>query len=279
MEFWKRAATLQIGTRRYKLSDLFFTFEVPFEDSEELKTATIVAHNLSKTTRSEIKKGMVVILNAGYEDDVGCIFVGKVSRCASRQDGTEWITTITAAEALEEWLGKEVNKTYVAGSKASVVLKDLLNIFGVEVGTFEPVTDKIYTRGKVCAGKVKKIVTEIATSDCKSRFLIKNGIVIINDPNTGQNMGYHLSGDTGLLKTTDEREDTEPVTNQTTIKYDENGEPITYTRKCLLNYHIGPGDVIKITSQTLNGNFLVKGGRHSGSPSGEWITEIEVKPI
>ena len=279
MNFWKRAATLQIGKRRYDLSDLYFTFEVPFEDSEELKVATIVAHNLSQTTRSEIKKGMVIILNAGYEGDVGTIFVGKVSRCASRKDGTEWITTITAAEALDEWLSKQVNKTYVAGSKASAVLKDLLNIFGVEVGTFEPVTDKKYRRGKVCSGKVKKIVTDIATKDCKSRFLINNGIVIINNPKKGQNMGYHLSGETGLLKTSDEREDTEPVTNQTTIKYDEDGEPITYTRQCLLNYHLAPGDVVKITSQTLNGRFLIKGGRHTGNPSGDWITEIEVKPL
>ena len=278
MNFWKRAATLQIGTNLYDLSKLFFTFEVPFEDSEELQTATIVAHNLSKATRSSIKRGQVVILNAGYEGDVGTIFVGKVSRAASKQEATEWITTIMAAVALEEWLTKEVNKTYAEGSKASAVLKDLLNIFGVEVGTFELVVDKEYPRGKVCKGKVKDIVKEIVTLDCKSRFLIKNGTVIISDPNKGQNMGYHLSASTGLLRATEEMEDTEPVTNQTTIDTGEEAEEITYTRRCLLNYHLGPADVVNITSNTLNGAYLIKGGRHTGSPSGQWITEIEVKP-
>ena len=170
-------------------SNLYFTFDVPFVDSEELNTAKITAHNLSKATRSEIKRGMVVIVNAGYAGDLGCIFVGKVSRCVSKQQGTEWMTTITAATALDEWLTSEVNKTYAAGSKASAILKDLLNIFGVEIGTFELVVDKEYPRGKVCKGKVKDIVREIATLDCKSRFLIRNGTIIINDPTKGQTLG------------------------------------------------------------------------------------------
>ena len=279
MNFWKRAATLQIGIKRYDLSSLFFSFEIPFEDSEELKTATIVAYNLSKATRSEIKKGQVIILNAGYEGDIGGIFVGKVSRAASRQDGTEWITTISAAEALEEWLTKRINKTYAPGSKASAILKDLLNLFGLELGSLELVVDKEYPRGRVCKGKLKDVIIEIVTTDCKSRFLIKNGTVIINNPRTGQNMGYHLSARTGLLKSTDEKDDTEPVTNQTTVKCDEEGSEITYNRRCLLNYHLAPGDIIKITSSTLNGKYLIKGGRHSGSPSADWITEIEVKPV
>ena len=142
MMFWDRAATLQIGPKLYDLSKLYFTFDVPFVDSEELNMAIVTAHNLSRATRSEIRRGMAVIINAGYTGDVGCIFVGKVSRCVSKQQGTEWITTITAATALDEWLTSGVNKTYAAGSKASAILKDLLNIFGVEIGTFELVVDK-----------------------------------------------------------------------------------------------------------------------------------------
>ncbi len=279
MKFWKRAATLQIGPKLYDLSKLYFTFDIPFVDSEEINMATITAHNLSKATRSEIKKGMAVIVNAGYEGDIGCIFAGKISRAVSKQQGTEWITTITAATALDEWLSSEVNKTYAANSKASAVLKDLLNIFGVEVGTFELVKDKEYPRGKVCRGKVKDVIKEIATLDCKSRFLVRNNTVIINDPTNGLNMGYLLSADTGLLKATDEMEDTEPVTNQTTI--DSGGEAggQTYKRRCLLNYHLAAADVVTIKERVLNGAFLIKAGRHAGNPISDWVTEIEVKPV
>ena len=149
MKFWKRQATLQIGSKRFGMDDLYFKFTVPFEDSEKLGTATIEAYNLSPATRNSIKKGMPIILNAGYEGDIGAIFTGKVSQVSDKHSGTEVITTIAAAEALEEWLSKEVNKTYTAGSKASAIVKDLLNIFGLEVGTMELAVDKEYPRGKV----------------------------------------------------------------------------------------------------------------------------------
>lgn len=278
MKFWKRAATLQIGPKRYDMASLYFTFEVPFKDSEELGTATITAHNLSESTRKSIKKGSVIILNAGYEGDIGVIFAGKASRVVSKQDGTEWITTITAAEALEEWLSKEVNKTYVAGSRASAIIKDLLNLFGLEVGTIELVVDKEYPRGKLCQGKIKDVLIEIVTLDCKSRFLIRNGTVTISDPAGGLDMGYVLSPATGLLRATEETEDTETITNQTTIDTGEEAEETTYKRSCLLNYHLGPADVIKISSTSLNGKFLLKAGTHKGSPDGNWVTEIKVKP-
>lgn len=279
MNFWKRAATLQIGPRRYDMSGLYFEFDVPFRDSETLGMSTITVHNLAESTRNSIQRGTAVILNAGYEGDVGVIFTGKTSRVTHQQSGTEWITTITAAEALEEWLSCEVNKTYAAGSKASAIVRDLLNLFGLEVGTMELVVDKEYPRGRVCQGKVKNVLTEIVTSDCKSRFLIRNGTVTINDPKKGLDMGYVLSSATGLLRATEEIEDTELTTNQTTTGTGSDVEEPVYTRRCLLNYHLGPADVVQIRSGTLNGKYLVKSGRHKGSPSGDWVTEIEVKAV
>ena len=274
MKFWKRQATLQIGSKRFGMDDLYFKFTVPFEDSEKLGTATIEAYNLSPATRNSIKKGMPIILNAGYEGDIGAIFTGKVSQVSDKV-----ITTIAAAEALEEWLSKEVNKTYTAGSKASAIVKDLLNIFGLEVGTMELAVDKEYPRGKVCKGKVKNVLTEIVTSDCKSRFLIRNGIVTINDPKTGTKTGYVLSAESGLLKAAEATDRTETTTRQTTVKDGKEKQEVTYKRECLLNYHLAPADVVKIKSDTLNGNHLIKGGQHTGCPDGDWKTTIEVKPV
>ena len=43
MSFWMRSATLQIGNKRYGMDDLYFEFEVPFEDSDTLQTAKFKA--------------------------------------------------------------------------------------------------------------------------------------------------------------------------------------------------------------------------------------------
>ena len=175
MDFWLRSATLQIGGNRYSMDDLAFDFEVPFEDSDELTTATVNAYNLSANTRNSIKKGDPVIINAGYEGDLGVIFVGQVSGLSHKHSSTEWTTKITATEALDQWLTAQVNKTYTKSIKAKAMVQDLLNIFGIEVGTFELAIDKEYPRGRVCKGKLKDVLKEIVVSDCKSRFLIRAG--------------------------------------------------------------------------------------------------------
>ena len=184
MEFWIRTATLQIGAKKYSLDDLTFDFEVPFEDSEELATATINAYNLSAATRNGIRKGDPVIINAGYEGDMGVIFVGQVSGLSHKRSTTDWCTKITATEALDEWLTAQINKTYQKGIKAKAMLQDLLNIFGIEIGTFDLAIDKEYPRGKVCKGKLKDVLTEIVVSDCKSRFLIRCGKSSSTTPQT-----------------------------------------------------------------------------------------------
>ena len=94
MSFWMREASLQIGSKKYSMDNLYFEFEVPFEDSDTIQTAKFKAYNLSESTRKGIKRGDVIILNAGYEGDVGAIFVGQVSACSHKHQNTEWITEI-----------------------------------------------------------------------------------------------------------------------------------------------------------------------------------------
>ena len=90
MAFFLRSATLQIGPLKYNMNDgFYFDFEVPFYDSDQLITASFTVYNLNQTSRQGIVKNQVVILNAGYEDDEGVLFVGQVARCSHKQNGVE----------------------------------------------------------------------------------------------------------------------------------------------------------------------------------------------
>lgn len=155
MGFWIRDANLTIGHNKYTLSGLNFTFEIPFEDSDEPPVATVTVTNLSENTRANIKKNDPVVLNAGYEGDVGCILIGKVTGLKHKQSGTDWTSTMTVLPCSDEILGKMINKTYAENIKASVIVRDLLNIFGVEVAKCELTIDKSYPRGRVCRGNLK----------------------------------------------------------------------------------------------------------------------------
>lgn len=257
----------------------YFDFDVPFYDSEQLATASFTVNNLSESSRLGVRKDQVVILNAGYEDDIGVLFVGQVAGCSHKQSGVEWQTKITATAALDQWLNAQVNKTYGGNSKAEDVVRDLLNIFGLEVGVFKLVENMTYPRGRVCSGKLKDILTEIVVNECRSRLLIRANQVMINDPADGVMKGYLLTPESGLLMHSDDLDMTGITAPQTSGASEEKKaqEEKTWKRKCLLNYRLGPGDQIQIQSKDLNGKFLVVSGRHKGSPTGAWTTEIEFK--
>lgn len=279
--FFIRSATLQIGTNVYSMNDgFYFEFEVPFYDSEELTTVSFKIHNLNPETRNSIKKNLPVILNAGYENDMGAIFIGVINSASSQLQDTEWITEISATVILTEWLNTEINKTYMPGTDAENILRDLLNVFGVEVGIFELKKNRIYPRGRVCSGKLKDILKQIITEECESRMLIRDNQIMINNPESAIYSGVVLTPQTGLLISEGDNSEVLVATPDELQSAKEEKEEKGETEKlrCLLNYRIGAGDFIQVQSKRRSGTYQVVSGTHKGTPDGEWITEIEVRP-
>lgn len=279
MAFWIRAATLAIGNNKYSLDRLSFSFDIPFEDSDEPPVATIKVTNLSANTRASIKKNDPVVLNAGYEGDVGCILIGKVVGLKHKQSNVDWTSTLTVQPCADEILNSLINKTYAENTKASAIVRDLLNIFGVEVARCELTTDIVYPRGRVCRGNLKQVLTEIVVNECKSRFIIRTtGQIYITKSDDGINNGVTLSRSTGLLRADEEKIQIPLETDLNSQTTGEDREDDTVSRSCLLNYRIGTAEVVRIQSEELNGRFIVVKGTHSGGRTGNWKTSMELKP-
>lgn len=280
MAFWIRAATLVIGSNTYDLDGLNFTFEIPFEDSDEPPVATVTVTNLSENTRNNIRKNDPVILNAGYRGDVGCILVGRVVGLKHKQNNVDWTSTLTVQPCAEEILGRLVNKTYKENMKASAIVKDLLNIFGVEVAKCELSNDISYPRGRVCRGNLKQVLTEIVVSECKSRFIVRTtGQIYITKAEDGINNGLVLTPSNGLLRS-DEEEIPIPVeTKANSQKTGEDRDEDTISRSCLLNYRVATAEVVMVQDRKLSGRFLVVKGKHSGGRTAKWETAMELRPF
>ena len=277
MAFWIRAATLTIGNNKYDLDGLDFAFEIPFEDSDEPPVATVKVTNLSANTRNNIKKNDPVVLNAGYEGDVGCILVGRVVGLKHKQNNVDWTSTLTVQPCADEILGRLINKTYTENIKASVMIRDLLNIFGVEVAKCELSIDTVYPRGRVCRGNLKQVLTEIRY---KSRFIVRaTGQIYITKAEDGINNGLILTPATGLLRSDEEQVPIPLETKANSQKTGEDRDEDTISRSCLLNYHVATAEVVKVQASDLNGKFLVVKGKHSGSRTGDWKTDMELRPF
>ena len=279
MSYWIRYATLAINSNKYTLDGLDFSFDVPFEDSDEPPVATVKVTNLSANTRASIKKNDPVVLNAGYEGDVGCILIGKVVGLKHKQSNVDWTSTLTVQPCADEVLGKLINKTYTENSKASTIVRDMLNIFGVEVSKFELSVDKVYPRGRVCRGVLKQVLTEIVVSECKSRLIVRTtGQLYITKADDGISNGVILSTANGLLRSDEEKTVIPVETKSNSQQTGSDREDDTISRSCLLNYRVATAEVVRIQSNDLNGPFLVVKGTHKGSRSGDWQTDMELTP-
>ena len=128
---------------------------------------------------------------------------------------------------------------------------------------------------------MKDQLIKIVVNDCKSRFLIRSGAVYINDPTKGVQNGLTLTPQSGLLISGKETEETVvAVGNDSQKSASAKSEEGNYiSRECLLNYHIGPAEQVRVQSKSLSGTFIVASGKHTGSPKGNWKTTIELKPL
>ena len=196
-----------------------------------------------------------------------------------KQNNVDWTSTLTVQPCAEEILGRIVNKTYTENVKASAIIRDLLNIFGVEVARCELSIDTSYPRGRVCRGNLKKVLTEIVVNECKSRFIVRTtGQVYITKADDGINNGVTLTPATGLLRSDEETVAIQVETDLNSQKTGEDRKEDTISRSCLLNYSIATAEVVKVQSSDLNGRFIVVKGSHKGGRTGDWKTSMELKP-
>ena len=126
---------------------------------------------------------------------------------------------------------------------------------------------------------MKQVLTEIVVKECKSRLVIRaTGQIYITRAGDGVDTGVTLTKDIGLLRSDEEHVAIPIETDQNSQTSGEDREDDTISRSCLLNYRIATAELVKVQANDLNGKFVVTAGKHSGSRTGDWKTEIELTP-
>lgn len=244
-------------------------FDSEFDDSEKINTTTIKVYNLSNKTIVGIKQNSPVLLSAGYGNDVGVIFEGVVKNPQTIWSGVDKITEIEGVDQHGLYLTKKVNKTFAPGTAASTILQYLLTEAGLGIGDFSLVQDFIYRKGKVVKGNVNALIKAIV-KDTKSKFHINRGKAYIRDARKGDNTGFVVNKDTGLIDVPEriESEETDKKTKKKTVR-------TGWKVKMLLNHRITVDSIIVLRSKAVTGTFRVVKGRHYSEGS-SFYTEVEV---
>ena len=268
-----RVAIVKSGDVTLNSEELDLEFEVEFDDDLEANEAHIIIYNLSQTTIEALKAKVSkennnnINITAGYEDDTGIIFDGTIVKVTSKWEGIDRVTTIKAVDFLTG-TGEDVTElTYKAGTKASYILKDLLNRVTMPLVVFEPRRDYTYKDEVKVDGLVWEAIKQYAEV-CGISVYVNNRKVYARHLSEGDNINFTIGADTGLIESPEEFEEEITAEDYTdTIK--------GYKFKTLLQHRLTTGAIINLKSQNVSGQFRVRSGTHTFNES-ESITEVEV---
>ncbi|MCO7127822.1 hypothetical protein NIE88_18915 [Sporolactobacillus shoreicorticis] len=293
-------------------SKLEIHFECPFDDDAKPNTSTVDIYNLSKDTIGRIHKGDLCTVQAGYRGDYGVIASGRISTVLTKKDGVDKITTISFLEG-EDYSNKKVTlaqsdpaqkyyvkqrvklskpekkvtykngRKYVSivryktvkvakyrkrtkvitfnkGTHGTTIIKRLCKDLGVKLAKLSIPYNKVYKKGYRVTGLIENNLEEVV-KDCKASMYYRRGKMVIRSIEEGDDEHFTLNSNSGLVESPEPFDD------------DENGKG--YTVKCLLQHRITTASIITVKSQTANGKYRAKSGKHY-SDGTDFLTEVNV---
>lgn len=268
LDNFMRQIEIIVNDTVYKYPDVYIEFTIPFDYKATPDTAEIKIYNLTNETAATFAKNTGIIINAGYQNDTGCIFVGSITDVNFDVQTNDRILVLKACQATNDYLGSVISKSYAPGTKASYIVRDMLNTIGIEIGYFQLNNDVTYLRGKTISGSIRSALNQIVIYDCNSKLYIQDGAIVIRPDGTGNNIGFLLNSDTGLI-------DSPSKIDKTSTDGTVTGD---YNVKMLLNHYIRTDTILEIESRTANGFCRINKGKHTCTES-DFLTEVEVVMI
>ena len=242
---FNRAVTLVVGSSQtgagINLSDLRFTFETSAGDTETPNTAIIKVFNLNDDTRKQIIKEFdTVLLQGGYQGNVGLLFNGTIKQFKRGKDNNvDSYLMIMAADSDLSYNFGVIAQSFQAGSNAEQRLNAYAGSINLSVNkSANPKLPlSVLPRGKVALGMTRSYLRELARAS-NARFSIQNGkITLIPLDGYLPGQAVKLTSATGLVR----------IPTAT-----DNGIELT----CLLNPKILVGFTVQLDNKEITATLL-----------------------
>ena len=244
-----------------------FEIETEFDITESTNIAKIVIYNLTDEMIKRLKKGVEVIIEAGYwndgkNKDIGVIYKGIIESLKGSWNNADKKFEITCNTYNDEYKDTKINLKAGKGTKASTIIKLILSkLDKLKAGKIELGKDIDYKDGKTLHNNVKHIFKELA-KDTKSVFFITNGVVTFQ-PRDKINRGV-LEFDPNRFQDVKENDG-------------------TYTLKAIFDHRFQEGfkinlDLKKAFEQLeIKGEYLITKGKHVMNFKTDAYTELEIR--
>lgn len=259
-------ATIKCNGAVIKSSELDIEFDIPFDDDMEYDEAEIIIYNLNDTTKSRLTKEQKITVEAGFKGDTGVIFTGYISKTSTKYEGVDRKTTLICLDRLNETELTET--TYKAGTKASAILKSLLQKTGTPIAVFKVRNDYTFKDEQKVDGNLMENIKKYADI-CGISVYVSQGKIYARYLKEGDNLNFTVKEETGLIgsPTEYEEENTANEDKPETIK--------GYEIETIMQHRFRAGGIVTLKSRDASGQFRIRSGAHTFR-SGEATSRIKV---
>lgn len=258
-------ATVKSGGVTVSSEELDIDFRVPFDDDMEPNEAEITVYNLSDNTIKQLKKGAALSIEAGYKGDTGILFNGFISKVETSYDGADKATTIYA---LDDVKTRTVDGlSFAANTKASYILRTLINKTGIPVAVFSVRRDHTYKDSETVDGDLMENIKKYAEV-CGISVYVSKGKIYARYIKDGDNISFEVKSENGLIGS--------PTAFTEEIRAQDYTDTVNgYKADMILQHRMCAGAIVNLKSKTGNGTFRVCSGEHRFSKA-ETITRIKM---
>jgi hypothetical protein len=245
------------------ITQLQITAEINSKTGEgETAKSVIRVYNASADTRAKLeKKNAYVILEAGYGDDIGVVFVGTSQRAFSRKQGTEMITEIHCIDSNIQLKTSRVSFSWPPNTKYSTILSDVAAAMkeqGIATGYLEtkaknlptlPSPDETVAKGGFSfQGLTTQLLDKLCSQFSYTHYITLNELYIHPKQFKSFTVQYDMTAN--LLKSIEPQTDssTESPSVETAARF---------KLSTFLDHRIRSGQLINITTGQYRGKYKV----------------------
>jgi hypothetical protein len=254
------------------VADLRVSFSIEKHLGSEPNTCTCSIFNLSESSRALFEgKPLQVRIDAGYDSQLGALFVGDLAFGQSIKNGTEWETKLQLADGHRAYHYARHARAYPKGTSTIDMVKDMAGAMGLKVPkNAADALDLVrqISSGNSFAGPSRKMLTQVLARHGRSWSIQDGGLQILGDDEVRSGDALVIDEGSGMIES--------PEFGPPKKK----GGKRLLTVKNLLYPALSPGRKIRVVSLRVNGFFKIERVTHTGDTAGgDWMSTIEAVPV
>lgn len=265
---WNRKALFTFGepgTPGRTWENLDFTFNVKKSTKKEPNTLDLTIYGLSRESADWIREGQKTVrVIAGYEGDVGQIFLGDVDTAIYERDGVETVLNVEASDGGRKYREARINKSYGSDTTLRRVVEEVSQAMGLPLGDVDGIPDIVLADSLVLHGPARNQLDRLRAFGIE--VWIQDGEIQIVPKERTAGEGPMISSETGLIGSP------RPQFEKDSRK--ESGVEVV----CLLQHRMNPGQRFELQSRQYSGIYKAYEVQHAGDiAGGEWYTTVIAK--